>query len=145
MPRHFVPVRQDPDKMRFIEWLTTPPAARVPGTEREFAAELDVHLKTLYNWKQDREFREVWQGETDVVVGDLDKRQRILDTLYEVATDPHNPRHVQASKEYLAAIRAITPPELNPDGTELKAIGLLTEAELDRYIASGLADLSNGG
>jgi hypothetical protein len=87
----YVPVRQDPEKMRFIEWLTTPPAARQPATEAEFARMIDVHVKTLYNWKHDREFRETWQGETDQIIGDLDKRQRVLDALFEAHLARANP------------------------------------------------------
>ena len=52
MPPPYVPVRQDAKKMRYIEWLTTPPQERVPATERELARELDVIPKTLYNWKK---------------------------------------------------------------------------------------------
>jgi Helix-turn-helix of insertion element transposase len=132
----YVPVRQDPEKMRFIEWLTTPPAARQPATEAEFARMIDVHVKTLYNWKHDREFRETWQGETDQIIGDLDKRQRVLDALFEAASDARNPRHVSAAKLYLEAIREMSP-ERESQG---KAIGLLTDAELALMIDRNLAE-----
>lgn len=122
--------------MRFIEWLTTPPAARNPETEAEFARMIDVHVKTLYNWKHDREFREVWQGETDQVIGDLDKRQRVLDALYEAAADPRNPRHVSAAKLYLEAIREMSP-ERAASG---KAVGLLTDAELQQMISRNMVE-----
>jgi hypothetical protein len=130
MAKPYVPVRQDPEKMRFIEWLTTPPAARQPPTEAEFARMLDVHVKTLYNWKHDREFREVWQGETDQVIGDLDKRQRVIDALYDAASDPRNPRHVTAAKVYLDAIKQMSPER----ESGAKAIGMLTDAELELMI-----------
>jgi len=133
----YEPVRQNPEKMRFIEWLTTPPTARVPPTEAEFARMIDVSVKTLYNWKHDREFRDVWQGETDQVIGDLDKRQTVLDTLFKAASDDRNPRHVAAAKLYLDAIKQMTPERQS----EAKAIGLLTDAELalmiDRTLAEG--------
>jgi hypothetical protein len=132
----YEPVRQNPEKMRFIEWLTTPPTARNPPTEAEFARMLDVHVKTLYNWKHDREFREVWQGETDQVIGDLDKRQRVLDALYEAAADVRNPRHVSAAKLYLEAIKQMSPER----ESGAKAIGLLTDAELALMIDRNLAE-----
>jgi len=132
----YVPVRQDPEKMRFIEWLTTPPAARQPETEAEFARMIDVHVKTLYNWKHDREFREAWQGETDQVIGDLDKRQRVLDALYEAASDPRNPRHVPAAKLYLDAIRQMSPER----EAASKAVGSLTDAELELMIQRGVVE-----
>jgi hypothetical protein len=137
----YVPVRQDPEKMRFIEWLTTPPAARNPETEAEFARMIDVHVKTLYNWKHDREFREVWQGETDQVIGDLDKRQRVLDALYEAASDPRNPRHVSAAKLYLESIREMSPER----ESQAKAVGMLTDAELELMIQRTVAEARDGG
>ena len=136
----YVPVRQDPEKMRFIEWLTTPPAARDPATEAEFARMIDVHVKTLYNWKHDREFREVWQGETDQVIGDLDKRQRVLDALYEAASDPRNPRHVSAAKLYLESIREMSPER----ESQSKAVGMLTDAELELMIQRTVAEARDG-
>lgn len=137
MAKPYVPVRQDPEKMRFIEWLTTPPTQRQPPTEAEFARMIDVHVKTLYNWKHDREFREVWQGETDQVIGDLDKRQQVLDTLYEAASDPRNPRHVAAAKLYLEAIKQMTPEREAAN----RAVGSLTDAELDLMIKRQVADV----
>ena len=137
---YYVPVRQDPEKMRYIEWLTTPPRARDPATEAEFARMIDVHTKTLYNWKQDREFRDVWQGETDQIIGDLDRRQAVLDTLFEAARDPRNPRHVAASKLYLEAVGAMSPAKLEVSHSH-KAVGMLTDDELDRLIARGAAEL----
>jgi hypothetical protein len=132
----YEPVHQNPEKMRFIEWLTTPPTARNPPTEAEFARMIDVHVKTLYNWKHDREFREVWQGETDQVIGDLDKRQRVLDALFEAASDVRNPRHVSAAKLYLEAIREMSPERQSAS----KAIGSLTDAELELMTQRALAE-----
>jgi hypothetical protein len=132
----YEPVRQNPEKMRYIEWLTTPPTARNPPTEAEFARMIDVHVKTLYNWKHDREFREVWQGETDQVIGDLDKRQAVLDALYEAAADVRNPRHVSAAKLYLEAIREMSP-ERQVTG---RALGMLTDSELDLMTKRALAE-----
>jgi hypothetical protein len=136
----YVPVRQDPRKMRYVEWLTTPPTARDPKTERELARELDVYPKTLFNWRTDREFREVWQGESDEVIGHPDNRQAVLDTLLRAATDERNPRHVQAGKLYLDAIGAMAPPKLDITISG-KALGMLDDDELERLIALGVAEL----
>jgi hypothetical protein len=148
MTKSFVPVRQDPDKMRFIEWLTTPPDLRDPPTEREFAVLLDVHSKTLFNWKQEREFRDVWHASAEEVIGgdegSRDRRQRILDVLYEAASDPRNPRHVQAAKQWADMTKAISPGAMSTDGGPLKAVGMLTDDELERFIARGVAELQQG-
>jgi hypothetical protein len=140
MPRHSGPVRQDPKKMRYIEWLTTVPAYRNPKTEAELATELDVYQRTLYNWRQDRDFKTVWQDEADEVIGDAGRRQAVLETLYRAATNDRNPRHVAAGKLYLEAIGAIAPPKLDVTVAG-KALGMLTDDELESLIARGVAEL----
>lgn len=141
VPRNsYVPVRQDPRKMRYIEWLTTPPTARVPHNERELARELDCYAKTLYNWRQDPEFCEIWRSESDEIIGGPDNRQMVLDTLLRAATDERNPRHVQAGKLYLDAIGAMQPPKLDITISG-KALGMLDDDELERLIAMGVAEL----
>lgn len=136
----YVAVRQDPRKMRYIEWLTTVPDFRTPRTERELARELDVYPKTLFNWRQDRDFCEVWHGEADEVIGSPDRRQAVLETLYRAATDERNPRHVTAGKLYLEAIGAIAPPKLDVVVSG-KALGMLDDDELEKLIAIGVAEL----
>jgi hypothetical protein len=136
----YIPVRQDARKMRYIEWLTTVPDYRRPKTERELAAELDVYPKTLYNWRQDRDFREVWRDESDEVIGGADRRQAVLETLYRAATDERNPRHVQAGKLYLEAIGAMAPGKVDVTVTS-KAVGMLSDDELERFIGIGVAEL----
>lgn len=137
----YVPVRQDAKKMKYIEWLTTPPQYREPATEKELAAELDVYPKTLYNWKHEREFREVWSDQADQIVGGEDKRQRIMETLYMAAIDYRSPRHVQAAKLYLEAIGAMQPQRLSLEVSP-KALGLLSDEELEMLIAKGAAELN---
>lgn len=126
--------------MRYISWLTTVPDYRQPKTERELAAELDVYPKTLYNWRQDKDFREVWQDESDEVIGNPDRRQAVLETLYRAATNERNPRHVAAGKLYLEAIGAMAPPKLDVTVSG-KALGSLSNDELDLLIGLGLAEM----
>lgn len=120
--------------MRYIQWLTTPPSHREPRTEVELAREMDVYPKTLWNWRQEREFREVWSDDTDRVVGGEDRRQRVMDVLYDAAVDTRNPRHVQAAKLYLDTLGAISPPR---EGNA-KAVGMLTDVEIEQMIAASV-------
>lgn len=140
MAKSYVPVRQDLRKMRYIEWLTTVPDYRQPKTERELARELDVYQKTLYNWRQERDFIEVWRGESDEVVGGPDRRQAVLETLYRAATNERNPRHVMAGKLYLEAVGAMSPPRLDVTVSG-KALGMLSDDELESLIARGVAEM----
>jgi hypothetical protein len=145
MPRNtYIPVRQDPRKMRYIEWLTTVPDYRIPKTERELAKELDVYTKTLFNWRKDKDFRAVWQGEADEVVGHPDRRQAVMEVLYRAATDERNPRHVTAAKLYLEATGAIQPPRLAVE-VSAKALGMLSDDEIESLIARGVAEMKAEG
>jgi len=145
VPRNtYIPVRQDPRKMRYIEWLTTVPDYRIPKTEREIAKELDVYTKTLFNWRKDKDFREVWQGQADDVVGHPDRRQAVMEVLYRAATDERNPRHVTAAKLYLEATGAIQPPRLNVEVSS-KALGMLSDDEIESLIARGVAEMRAEG
>lgn len=130
--------------MRYIEWLTTIPDHRVPKTERELARELDMYQKTLYNWRQDKDFREVWGEEADEVIGTPDKRQAVLDVLFLAATNPRNPRHVQAAKLYFEATGAISPPKVEVSLSG-KALSMLTDDEIEGLIARGVAEMKAEG
>lgn len=140
MPRNtYVPVRQDTNKMRFIEWLTTPPPMREPATEEEFAAVIDVHPKTLYNWKVDPEFKMVWHGETDKVIGGDDRRQQVMDALYAQASDPYHPRSVQAAKLWGEWIEKMSPPAAESgEVVATKPLHMLSDDEIKDLLARGL-------
>jgi hypothetical protein len=139
MAKSYMPVRQDVRKMRYIQWLTTPPQERIPSTQADLAKELDVYPKTLWNWRQDREFRDVWRDDADEVIGGEDKRQRVMETLYMAAIDYRSPRHVAAAKLYLETIGAIGPQRIDIQVSN-KAIGLLTDEELAKLIDQGLTE-----
>lgn len=124
--------------MRYIEWLTTPPPMREPATEEELALEIDVHTKTLYNWRHDPEFKAVWHGETDKVVGGDDRRQAVIDALYEAASDPSHPRQVAAAKEYRVWVEQMSPPSEPGTVTATKPLTLLTDDEIKDLLARGL-------
>lgn len=128
--------------MRYIEWLNTPRQFRIPATKGEMAAALDVYPKTLYNWENDREFRAVWRGEADDIHeahGTGNNVQDVLDSLLVAAKDPRSPRHVSAAKLYLEAVGGIGPQKIDVTVSG-KAISLLTDEELERLVARGLAE-----
>lgn len=142
MAAPYVATRDDPRKMRYIEWLTTPKDMREPKTERELAKELDIYVKTLYNWRHDREFRDVWRDSTDEIVGGEDKRQQVIDSLFKVAVDRFHPRQVAAAKLYTDLIREISPPregDFAIGGSSGKVpVDMLTDEELDALIKRGV-------
>ena len=141
MPLPYHPVRRDPRKMRYISWLITPPDERIPKSENALADELDVHVKTLYGWRQDREFRETWADAAKITYGDNDHKLAIIDALVTTALDNRNPRQVSAAKLYFEMTGAMTPssPELRLNGPQ--ALGLLTDGEIEKLVAIGLAEM----
>jgi hypothetical protein len=85
------------ERRRFVEWLATPPADRVPQSQNALADELGIHRKTLSKWKTDVRF----VSEVSARVGrmiDLELMPSIVKSLHTQAQDPKNPRSVQAAK-----------------------------------------------
>jgi len=56
-----------PEQMAFAEWLAIPSFERVPPTQKELAAQLNVSERTLKNWKK---IPEIW-----LVVGDTNENE----------------------------------------------------------------------
>lgn len=84
----------------YLEWLLTPTAERIPPTKTELAELLGVSVQTLRNWSKDAWLqREL--GERGRTLARVERAQDILDSLYEQARDPENPRSVQAAKVLL--------------------------------------------
>jgi hypothetical protein len=67
-----------------------------------------------------------------------------MEVLYRAATDERNPRHVTAAKLYLEATGAIQPPRLNVE-VSAKALGMLSDDEIESLIARGVAEMKAEG
>lgn len=125
-------------KVKFMEWLLTPPADREPRTKTALAELFQVEARTVNGWAEHPQFREEWQRRVTQVVGDPSRGQRIMDTLYVAATDPSNKAQVAAAKLYLEATNAIKPPSLE---VTVKRPVDLSDDELDKLIALGASEL----
>lgn len=134
-----VPVDADPKKLRYLRWLTTPRAEREPASERKLAVELDVSVKTLYNWRQQTEFRRRWEQETDTIIGGDDRRQAVFDALFETATDRNHKQHVQAAVAFTKLIAEIQPSVANLRQTD-KPLTQLSAKELEAMIAAAATE-----
>lgn len=112
------------EKQRFLEWLLTPAGDREPRTMDALADELGVTRRTLTTWKtQDKEFMEAWEARYLATVGSPEKKQRLLDVLEKTASDPDDPKHVQAIKTYFDIVEGLRPQkvqlEVSGDATTL--------------------------
>lgn len=119
---------------RFIGWLCTIPEDREPRNQTALAEELGVSVSTLYHWKQDDEFLGAWERQYRRTVGAPDKRQRVVDTLFDTATDRTDPRQVPAARAYLEAVDAIKPQKI--DITVTGRARDLTDEELLALVSS---------
>lgn len=133
-------------KQRLLEWLLTPLGDRDPRTLEMLAEELSMTRRQLTTWKSEADFLEEWERLYRHTVGNPERKQHVVDTLYKTATDPDDPKHVQAASKYLEAVDAIAPQrvdvtvkgkasELSDD--ELKAM-------LGQYAANELQDRDAG-
>lgn len=82
---------------RFIEWCVTPEALRDPASKQGLADELGVHINTLRNYQRDPGFAKAVTDLTRARAR-FDRLPAVLDSLYEQARNPDNPRSVSASR-----------------------------------------------
>ena len=124
-------------KQKFLEWLCTIQADRVPHTQTEFAETIGSSNATLAAWKRDPEFLAEWEHRYRLTVGSPEKAQTVIQRLFETAEDRTDPRQVQAARAYLEAIDAVKPKKI--DITVSKAAKELSEAELNELLAAHAA------
>lgn len=138
-------------KQRFLDWLCTPIAEREPSTMEELAGELSLTRRTLTNWKKDDEFLKHWEQRHRATIGNPERINEVLNTLYRTATDPDDPKHVSAAKEFLGFVEGTRPQKVdvtvtNQDVSKLSTDELIALAakraasELDRRIGNGALD-----
>lgn len=120
-------------KQRFLEWLCTPPKERDPKSEVELAKELSLERRTLYNWRQDKTFLEEWERRYLATIGNPQRKSEIMDTLLKTATDPDDPKHVQAAKAYFEIEGSIKPAKMEVQVT--RPAKELTDEQLAELIA----------
>jgi len=121
-----------------MEWLCTAPSER-ECTKTQLAGKLGVDLRTLRLWQAEETFRREWETRAAEVLGDPEKTQAVLNTLYRAATDPKNRQQVQAAKLYLEATNAIKPPSME---VTFKRPAELSDEELEALLAKGAVELA---
>jgi hypothetical protein len=126
-------------KVKYMEWLLTPPADREPRHRNGLAELFGVDVRTMSGWSEHPQFREEWQRRVTRIVGDPSRGQRIMDTLYAAATDPMNRAQVQAAKLYLEATNAIRPPAVE---LTVKRTTELSDDELNTLLSQGATALA---
>lgn len=125
-------------KQRFIAWLLSPAKDRNPKTMEEFAQLNHVTRRQLTNWKtKDREFIEAWEMEYLRTIGNPERKNTIMETLYRTATDPDDPKHVAAAKQYFEIEGSLKPTKHQVEIS--KPVTDLSDDELDEIVAAKIA------
>lgn len=135
--KHMVVPITDFRKQSYLHWLCTPPKDRDPKTQIDLAEQLGVTTRTLQNWKDDKEFLEAWEKLYLKTIGNPEVKMKIMKTLERTATDPDDPKHVQAAKTYFDIEGSIKPAKMQVEVT--RPAKELTDEELDAILAAQAA------
>lgn len=139
--RQGIPI-SDFRKQRFLDWLCTPVKERQPRKMEELAEELGTTRRTLTTWKtDDKEFMEEWEKRYLKTIGDPSRKSLIMDTLLRTATDPDDPKHVQAAKAYFEIEGSIKPAKMQVEVS--REASKLTDEQLDELVALKAAQEKN--
>ena len=103
-------------------------------TMKELAVDLGVSDRTLRDWKERREIREVWEEQAKKVVGSPERARDVLEAMYQRAIDSTDAKQVQAAKLYLEAIEAIKPPTV--EVRSVSDLARVSDDELQAMIAA---------
>ncbi len=118
------------ERMRlYLEWLATPASQRLPRSKKEFASSLGVDVSTLYKYERDPWFQKEFQRLTRGLFK-VEKAQRVVDTLFEIATDPLNRNAVSAARTLLEWMDKTHDAEQGIDLSELSEEELLDLAKM---------------
>lgn len=121
----------------YIEWLLTPEAERTIRTKQELADEMGVSTQTLRNYAADP-FVQSELARRSRSLARVERVQPVLDSLYEQATDPGNPRSVSAAKTLLDWIDKAL------DHQEATDVGSMSDEELYELLKAVETKLVNG-
>ena len=141
------PAITDFRKQRLLEWLLTPVAEREPSALYELAEEVGMTRRQLTQWKSEPDFLEEWERQYRHTVGNPERKQAVIDTLYRTATDQDDPKHVMAASRYLEAVDAIAPQKVDITVKGGKVTELSNEQLQElmaQYAASELGDRETG-
>ena len=126
-----------------IEWLLTPKDERDPRNQNLLAEKMGVKPNTLSSWKKDAEFLEKWNATYHRTVGSPETKMTIMQTLLGTATDPDDPKHVQAAKTYFEIEGSLRPPSSKNSldiTVSAKPASELSDEDLERMLASKAGD-----
>lgn len=84
----------------YLAWLLQPKDEREPRTKKDMADRLGVTFQTLLNYERDPDFSTEVRRQLGQAFR-VDRLPALFESLYRTATEPENPRQVQAARTLL--------------------------------------------
>jgi transcriptional regulator with XRE-family HTH domain len=84
----------------YLAWVLQPREERVPRTKKALAERMGVSTQTLYNYDRDPDFTAEVRRRLGAAFR-VDLLPELFRSLYKTATEPENPRQVQAARTLL--------------------------------------------
>ena len=127
-------------RRRFLTWLLTPPSDREPPTQGLLADELGTTSYKLNKWKEEAEFLKEWEREYLRTVGNPEVKMKIMQALEQIASDPDDPKIVQAARAYFEIQGTVKPQGSIEVNVNTKPPSELSNEDLERLVAAKAQD-----
>ena len=127
-------------RRRFLTWLLTPPGDREPATQGLLADELGTTSYLLNKWKQEAEFLKEWEREYLRTIGNPEVKMKIMQALEQIASDPDDPKIVQAARAFFEIQGTVKPQGTVEVNVNTRAPSDLTNEELEQLMANKAGD-----
>lgn len=125
---------------RLLAWLLTPPGEREPGSMRDLAHELGTSVPALAKRREGAEFLKEWEREYLRTVGSPEIKMKIMRALEQIASDPDDPKVVQAARAFFEIQGTVKPQGTVEVNVNTKAPSELSNEDLERLVAMKAQD-----
>lgn len=109
----------------YVEWLLTPRSHRSPQTKKDLAAQLGISTETLRKYDHDPWVRREYLKRSRAAFT-VSRASEVVETLYQRATDQHDPQGVTAARTLMQYMQQ----QDEAEGAERVDLSQLTTDEL---------------
>lgn len=107
---------------------------------RDLAAELGTSIAMLAKWKEEPDFLKEWEREYLRTVGNPEVKMKIMRALEQIASDPDDPKIVQAARAYFEIQGTVKPQGTVEVNVNTKPPTELSDDELRELMAMKAGD-----
>jgi hypothetical protein len=75
----------DARQLAYLDWICVPAPNREPSSKKAYATLHQVDITTLRRWEKLSHFRREWEERLQLLQGNPERTQKLLDSLYERA------------------------------------------------------------